>query len=82
MSTPEDKAKAIEGETIARAIAEKIAARVGIDTVDGTLMDHPMLAVLFMVENLLDRVELLEEVNEIKHKKGGNGDGSIQPQSY
>lgn len=80
MSTPENL-DAMGSEDVARAIAEKISSRIGIDTADGELMNHPILALLFMIENLLDRVELLEEINTIK-QKGGNGDGSIQPQSY
>ncbi len=77
-----DKLEAMGQEDVARAVAEKIATRIGIDTADGVLMEHPMLMLLFMIENILDRTELLEEINGIKHKKGGNGDGTVQPQSY
>ena len=76
-----DKLEAMGNEDIARAVAEKIATRMGLDTADGSLLGHPMLMLLFMIENLLDRIALLEEVATIK-QKGGNGDGTVQPQSY
>jgi len=59
-----------------RAMAEGIANRVGLDMADGKLLDRPFLLLIFLCENILDRLELLEEINEIKHKTGGNGDGS------
>ncbi len=43
-------------------VARKLAKRIGLDTADGVLLERPNLMFLFMIENLLDRIELLEEV--------------------
>jgi len=68
----------VEETAMIRAMAEAIANRVGLDMSDGKLLDRPFLLLLFLCENLLDRIELLEEVNNIKHEKGnGNDSGSI-----
>lgn len=44
-----------------RAIAEALAARFGLDTAEGKLMDRPVLMLLFMCEQLLNRAESMEE---------------------
>jgi hypothetical protein len=44
-----------------RAIAEALATRFGLDTADGKLMDRPILMLLFMCEQLLNRAESMEE---------------------
>ena len=44
-----------------RAIAEALALRVGLDLADGKLMERPVLLLLFICENLLDRIKLLED---------------------
>lgn len=60
-----------EEETVMiRAMAEAIANRVGLDLADGKLLDRPFLLLLFLCENILDRIELLEEIQDIKHEKG------------
>jgi hypothetical protein len=51
-------------------MAGGIANRVGLDMGDGKLLDRPFLLLLFLCENILNRVELLEEVHKIKHEKG------------
>lgn len=56
--------KEIQETVMIRAIAEALANRFGLDLADGKLMDRPILCLLFMVENILDRVELLESVYE------------------
>ena len=70
--TPLPAAEALAEANQIRAIAEALANRFGLDLADGALMDRPILCLLFMCENLLDRVELLEEINDIKHE------GSVQ----
>jgi hypothetical protein len=45
-----------------RAMAEALAMRFGLDTNDGTLLDRPILCMVFMCEQLLNRVELLETI--------------------
>ncbi len=58
-----------------RAMAEGIANRVGLDMADGKLLDRPFLLLIFLCENILDRIELLEEINNIKQgTKGSNGE--------
>jgi hypothetical protein len=47
-----------------RAIAEALATRFGLDTADGKLMDRPILCLLFMCEQLLNRAESMEEALE------------------
>ncbi len=70
---------AIEETAMIRAMAEAIANRVGLDMSDGKLLDRPFLLLLFLCENILDRLELLEEINNIKHEKGnGDDSGTIQ----
>lgn len=60
---------AIAEATMIRGIAEALATRFGLDLADGTLMDRPILCLLFMCENLLDRVELLEEIAGYKEEE-------------
>ena len=43
-------------------IAKKLAERIGLDMGDGVLINRPNLMFLFMIENLLDRIEALEEI--------------------
>jgi hypothetical protein len=62
-----------EEAAMIQAIAGAMANRVGLDMGDGKLLKRPFLLLLFLCENLLDRIELLEEVSSIKHKKG-NGE--------
>ena len=61
---PEEEAAMIQ------AIAGAMANRVGLDMGDGKLLKRPFLLLLFLCENILDRLELLEEVHKIKHEKG------------
>jgi len=63
-------AGAVEETQMIRAMAEGVANRVGLDMSDGKLLDRPFLLLLFLCENILDRLELLEEVNNIKQTKG------------
>jgi len=60
---------AVQEAAMIRAIAENLAIRFGLELVDGKLMDRPILMLLFMNENLLNRVELLEDILEIKKQK-------------
>ena len=70
---------AVQEAAMIRAMAEALANRFGLDTADGKLLDRPILCLVFMCEQLLDRVELLEEINDIKHQKGnGDDSGTIQ----
>jgi len=65
--------QAVQEAAMIRAIAENLALRFGLDLVDGKLMERPVLMLLFMNENLLNRVELLEEViNRIKKEADPN----------
>lgn len=66
-STPD---QAVEETAMIRAMAEAVANRVGLDLADGKLLDRPFLLLLFLCENILDRIELLEDILEIKQKKG------------
>ena len=69
--------EAVAEATLIRAIAENLAIRFGLDLADGKLMERPILMLLFMAENLLNRVELLEELQDIKvelSKGKANGD--------
>jgi len=59
-----------EEAAMIRAMAGGIASRVGLDMGDGKLLDRPFLLLLFLCENILDRLELLEEIAEIKKTKG------------
>ncbi len=63
---------AIEETAMIRAMAEGVATRVGLDLADGKLLDRPFLLLLFLCENILDRLELLEKVQDIKHIKGNS----------
>jgi hypothetical protein len=65
-----DPIAAEEEAAMIRAMAGGIANRVGLDMGDGKLLDRPFLLLLFLCENILNRVELLEEVHKIKHEKG------------
>jgi hypothetical protein len=67
---PNDPITGPEETAMIRAMAEAIAIRVGLDMADGKLLDRPFLLLLFLCENILDRLELLERVHEIKHEKG------------
>lgn len=58
--------QAVQEAAMIRAIAENLAMRFGLELADGKLMDRPILMLLFMNENLLNRIELLEDVLEIK----------------
>ena len=60
----------IEETAMIRAMAEAVANRVGLDLADGKLLDRPFLLLLFLCENILDRLELLEKIQDIKHTKG------------
>jgi len=66
-----------EEAAMIRAIAEALARRFELDLADGKLMDRPILCLLFMCENLLNRVELIEEILEIKQLKNPDPPGSI-----
>ena len=67
--TPNSPDAALQEAQMIRAIAEALATRFGLDLADGKLMERPILMLLFMCENLLNRVELLEEINDIKHER-------------
>lgn len=60
--------EAMEEAAKIQAMAMALATRFGLDTADGKLAERPILMLVFMVENLLDRVELLEEISDIKQK--------------
>jgi len=61
---------AVDEAAMIRAMAEGLANRFHLDTSDGKLLDRPILCMVFMCEQLLNRVELLEEVLQIKQKAG------------
>lgn len=65
--------QALQEAAMIKAIAENLAQRFGLDLADGKLMERPILMLLFMNENLLNRLELLEEIAGIKEqaKKAG-----------
>jgi len=69
--------EAVAEAAMIRALAEALATRFGLDLADGKLMDRPILCLLFMCENLLNRVELIEDVLEIKQLKNPDPPGSI-----
>ncbi len=69
----DDLLNAEEENKMIQAIAGAMANRVGLDMGDGKLLKRPFLLLLFLCENILDRLELLEEVHKIKHSKG-NGE--------
>ncbi len=58
--------KGVDEAAMIKAIAENLAIRFGLDLADGKLLERPVLMLLFMNENLLNRVELLEDILEIK----------------
>lgn len=71
MADPKDESISAEEEApLVRAMAEAMANRVGLDMAEGKLLERPFLLLLFLHENMLDRIELLEEVQDIKHTKG------------
>lgn len=43
-------------------VARKLGTRIGLDMADGKLLERPNLMLLFMIENILDRLDLLEEI--------------------
>jgi hypothetical protein len=66
----QEQVETAEETALIRAMAEAIANRVGLDLADGKLLARPFLLLLFLCENILDRLELIEEVHKIKHSKG------------
>jgi len=66
----QEQVETAEEAIMVRAMAEAIANRVGLDMADGKLLARPFLLLLFLCENILDRLELLEKIQDIKHTKG------------
>jgi len=69
--------EALQEAQMIKALAEALALRFHLDLADGKLMDRPILCLLFMCENLLNRVELLEDILEIKQLRDPDPPGSI-----